>query len=223
VKWQRQLESDFKAGFVQALEKQKALKAQFNLTTSNEQYSIDQFKDIGQSSAVLFKESNCNGNAFHTLEEEGANPLCGLDYPTNDVLDNEIASIKVMPGVNLQLKTHCRDVPLPQGTCSVRFFSDDEATGANVVADYHHEAGWTLVFRQSAGTYKIAADWLNVNPTRPDEDNFSILDKLEDLRSSTSGFKFEFKMMWPGLDARSNFNVWKHRAATQCFRLQVVA
>jgi len=64
-----------------------------------------------------------------------------------------------------------------------------------------------LLFRQTVPMYKPVNDWMSVNPTDPGNDNYSILDQLDDTMRGGDG-KFEFKIVWPKRTGK-NFNQWK--------------
>jgi len=53
--------------------------------------------------------------------------------------------------------------------------------------------GWTLVLRQTMPFLYQVNQW-SLNPTDPSNDNYAILDRLEDFRVDG---KFEFKLVWP--------------------------
>jgi hypothetical protein len=80
---------------------------------------------------------------------------------------------------------------------------------AEVTAESSGE--WVLVFRQSAGFYKWKENDWTKNANKPEEDNYAILDKLEDFRG-TDGM-FEFKLQWKdGSDrllAKDGPQIWK--------------
>lgn len=62
-----------------------------------------------------------------------------------------------------------------------------------------------LVFRQTAGTYLSKEAWKSVNPDDPENDNYSILDTLEDFRDASG--KFEFTIKWPAHET-PKYNRW---------------
>jgi len=53
--------------------------------------------------------------------------------------------------------------------------------------------GWTLLARQTM-PYLFAVDEWSKNPTDPSNDNYAILDRLEEFRENGA---FEFKLVWP--------------------------
>jgi hypothetical protein len=57
------------------------------------------------------------------------------------------------------------------------------------------KAPWQLVFRQTAGTYLNINMWKSWNIEKPDGDNYSVLNRLEDMRNQDGAF--EFKIVWP--------------------------
>ena len=67
-----------------------------------------------------------------------------------------------------------------------------------------------LLFRQTAGTYQAWNQWYSHNPTKPDDDNFSQLYRLNDCLRGQDG-KFTFKILWPENKSKvaKNYNVWK--------------
>ena len=68
--------------------------------------------------------------------------------------------------------------------------------------------GWTLLIRQTSPNYlDPVTKWLSVNPADPGNDNYSILDRLDDSYKNDDG-KFEFKLVWPNRDG-DNYNQWK--------------
>ena len=69
------------------------------------------------------------------------------------------------------------------------------------------ENAWTLLIRQTAGTYLPASEWQNVNSDDPSNPNYSILDRLGDSCKDDQG-KFEFRLVWPQR-AGDNYNVWR--------------
>jgi hypothetical protein len=67
---------------------------------------------------------------------------------------------------------------------------------------------WVLVFRQTAGTYKLPGEWMSVSATSVsprsngrvsleiETDNYSVLDRMEGLRRASDG-SFLFLLAWP--------------------------
>ena len=52
-----------------------------------------------------------------------------------------------------------------------------------------------------------ASKWLSVNPTKPKDPNYSILNTLDNKCKDDKG-KFEFKLVWPKRKG-ANYNIWK--------------
>ncbi len=73
----------------------------------------------------------------------------------------------------------------------------------------HVPAGWTRVFRQTAGlldSYRSASDWQRYNADDAEAPNFSRLDELERWRQSDG--KFTLKLVWPQREG-ANSNTWR--------------
>ena len=67
---------------------------------------------------------------------------------------------------------------------------------------------WRLMFRQTAGFYQAADAWVNYNDADPANDNYSILDSLEDCRGADG--KFDLKIVWPKNERDvGNSNTWR--------------
>ena len=66
-------------------------------------------------------------------------------------------------------------------------------------------AGWRRLFRQTAGSYRSAEDWLSYNPGGDSTgSDFSALDQLESCRQQDG--KLHMKLVWPELE---NTQEWK--------------
>ena len=67
---------------------------------------------------------------------------------------------------------------------------------------------WKLLIRQTTPKYmNPASKWLSVNPTKPKDPNYSILNTLDNKCKDDKG-KFEFKLVWPKRKG-ANYNIWK--------------
>jgi hypothetical protein len=67
---------------------------------------------------------------------------------------------------------------------------------------------WTIIFRQTAGTYKPAEEWVSFNPDDKSAPNFSALSTLEDCRADDG--LFDLKILWPESEnVDANFNIWR--------------
>ena len=78
-------------------------------------------------------------------------------------------------------------------------FSLQTGSGAGLAA------GWLRLFRQTAGNYRSAEDWLSYNPGGDSTgSDFSALDQLESCRQQDG--KLHMKLFWPELDASQE---WK--------------
>ena len=65
-----------------------------------------------------------------------------------------------------------------------------------------------LLFRQTSPNFlNPASKWLSVNPTKPEDPNYSILNTLDNKCKDDKG-KFEFMLVWPKRKG-NNYNVWK--------------
>ena len=74
--------------------------------------------------------------------------------------------------------------------------------------ELYAKACWKLVFRQTNPHYlDPVTQWASVNPTEPENDNYSILNTLDDSYKNDQG-KFEFKLVWPQRDG-DNYNHWR--------------
>ena len=68
------------------------------------------------------------------------------------------------------------------------------------------DSNWTLLFRQTAGTYLTKNQWLSHNLNNPDSNNYSRLIQLNDSYRDEDG-KFIFKLVWPEHEL-PNQNIW---------------
>ena len=67
---------------------------------------------------------------------------------------------------------------------------------------------WKLLIRQTTPKYmNPASKWLSVNPTKPKDPNYSILNTLDNKCKDDKG-KFKFKLVWPQRKG-ANYNIWK--------------
>ena len=65
-----------------------------------------------------------------------------------------------------------------------------------------------MLIRQTSPYFLKPADkWLSVNPTKPTDPNYSVLNTLDNKCKDDKG-KFQFKLVWPKRKA-PNYNVWK--------------
>ena len=67
--------------------------------------------------------------------------------------------------------------------------------------------GWSLLFRQTAGNYRSAAEWVRVEQAGTESD-FSRLNELENWRSPSDG-KLHLKLVWPQKTSGPNSQEWK--------------
>ena len=54
---------------------------------------------------------------------------------------------------------------------------------------------------------KPASKWLSVNPKKPNDPNYSVLNTLDNKCKDDKG-KFQFKLVWPKRKG-ANYNIWK--------------
>lgn len=102
--------------------------------------------------------------------------------------------------------THTPGQATPDAGDMVRFSATVEHSDVNENwSDCENQ--WTLVFRQTAGTYRTQELWKSVNVNNPAHPNYSILSELETFRRTTG--EFEFKQVWPNRrDNGKNYNHW---------------
>ena len=76
-----------------------------------------------------------------------------------------------------------------------------------LVSGLHADSTWKLMFRQTVPFYlHPATRWLSVNPNKPSNPNYSILNTLERCRDARG--QFTFKIVWPRRKGK-NYNIWQ--------------
>ena len=84
------------------------------------------------------------------------------------------------------------------------FFSISIALSQGSDRSSSSSRGWELIFRQTAGFYQSNAAWELHNENDPSNDNYSILEQLEDFRGEDG--KFHLKLVWPDGSSWSSQN-----------------
>ena len=87
------------------------------------------------------------------------------------------------------------------------FFSISIALSQESDKSSSSSRGWELIFRQTAGFYQSKDAWRLHNEDDPTNDNYSILENLEDYRDDDG--KLHFKLVWPQSSTYTGNQEWK--------------
>jgi hypothetical protein len=146
AKWQAVLRDDWIEGYEAALGRQSEILEEFDMSNSYTKYSLEQLKTITAADAVVYSSSDCSGLEFrnftNTKSSGSSNPFCAKHYNGDAGLEiqNNIGSIKVMPGVKATLHAHCSAIPLAEGACNLETFTTDITTTSAARAEYWCDA-----------------------------------------------------------------------------------